>query len=305
MRQVPPTTVMRALELLGRRAPVEEDFRSWAARGAGEKTAAMLCAWAVAFTFDADPGRLSAAFVWERMKWIYVPPAIRFVIGGWGELVGRLHQYALALGVSTETGATFKMLPEPALIVACELEKARLLLGEESLRWESGDAVLLDLGLLSRRGDLGAVLDLDGGDLVERYSAADPSLAPDGAELIQAHAGISAKQPAEMGVRRIEEILDAGFVGWRERVLWRRRQLSVGQTGALDLPGNSWRQRPAIERGGGIFLAGDMVAAPGVLSEVSFESAIRAAQLASGWREDLSGSEPRRQSAIASTGGLR
>lgn len=48
-------------------------------------------------------------------------------------------------------------------------------------------------------------------------------------------------------------------------------------TGAVDLPGTTWRDRPAIDRGNGIFLAGDQVAAPGLLSEVAFASASRAA----------------------------
>lgn len=47
-------------------------------------------------TFDADPGRLSAAFVWERMVRVFgsFPPAARYVIGGWGGLVARMAAYA-------------------------------------------------------------------------------------------------------------------------------------------------------------------------------------------------------------------
>jgi hypothetical protein len=53
-----------------------------------------------------------------------------------------------------------------------------------------------------------------------------------------------------------------------------------GRSGALDMPGTSWRDRPALDRGDGVFLAGDMVAAPGLLSEVSWASAIEASRLA-------------------------
>jgi hypothetical protein len=42
----------------------------------------------------------------------------------------------------------------------------------------------------------------------------------------------------------------------------------------------TWQQRPAIDRGDGVFLCGDQVAAPGVLAEVSLASAITAAELA-------------------------
>jgi hypothetical protein len=53
-----------------------------------------------------------------------------------------------------------------------------------------------------------------------------------------------------------------------------------GRTGALDSPGKTWRDRPAIDRGNGVFLAGDMVAAPGCLSEIAWGSAVAAARLA-------------------------
>jgi hypothetical protein len=53
-----------------------------------------------------------------------------------------------------------------------------------------------------------------------------------------------------------------------------------GRSGALDHPGTTWRERPAIDRGGGIFLCGDQLAADGCLSEVSFASATEAAKRA-------------------------
>ncbi len=52
------------------------------------------------------------------------------------------------------------------------------------------------------------------------------------------------------------------------------------RSGALDMPGTSWRDRPAVDRGDGVFLAGDMVAAPGLLAEVAWASAIEAGRLA-------------------------
>ncbi len=77
-------------------------------------------------------------------------------------------------------------------------------------------------------------------------------------------------------------MLDLAFAGWRERVTWRREAVAQGRTGAVDLPGTSWRDRPAVDRGDGVYLAGDQVAAPGVLSEVSFNSALTAVSLALG-----------------------
>ena len=52
------------------------------------------------------------------------------------------------------------------------------------------------------------------------------------------------------------------------------------QSGALDMPGTTWRDRPAVDRGDGVFLAGDMVAADGLLAEVSWASALEASRLA-------------------------
>jgi hypothetical protein len=75
-------------------------------------------------------------------------------------------------------------------------------------------------------------------------------------------------------------VLDLAFPDWRRRVTWRREQSANHRTGALDLPGQTWRDRPAIEQGDGRYLVGDMVAAPGLLADVSISSALTAAQLA-------------------------
>ena len=56
----------------------------------------------------------------------------------------------------------------------------------------------------------------------------------------------------------------------------------LGRSGALDPPGTTWRDRPAVHRGDGVFLAGDMVAAPGLLSEVAWASGVEAARGALG-----------------------
>ena len=87
-------------------------------------------------------------------------------------------------------------------------------------------------------------------------------------------------EPVQSAASRLERLLDAAFVDWRERERWRRRQVMDGRTGALDPPGKTWRDRPAVDRGDGVYLAGDMVAAPGCLSEIAWASAIDASCLA-------------------------
>ena len=91
---------------------------------------------------------------------------------------------------------------------------------------------------------------------------------------------IRPRESSEQAGLRLERLLDLGVADWRERETWRRRQVMDARSGALDLPGATWRDRPAIDRGDGVFLAGDMVAAPGLLAEVSWASAIEAARLA-------------------------
>lgn len=145
---------------------------------------------------------------------------------------------------------------------------------------------MLEVGLRGLRGDAFAVVDLDSGSWVERFTAPDPSLAPPGHELVQGHTGLAKGESLEEGVGRLEVVLDGTFPGWRERETWRRRMEMEHLTGAVDPPGTTWRDRPAVERGGGVFLAGDQVAAPGLLSEVSFASASRAAAGALAWGQE-------------------
>jgi hypothetical protein len=51
-----------------------------------------------------------------------------------------------------------------------------------------------------------------------------------------------------LGVSRIEAIFDAGYPGWRDREAWRRQAVVSEASGALDLPGSTWRDRPAIQQ---------------------------------------------------------
>jgi phytoene dehydrogenase-like protein len=274
--------VPSVLRLRGREAPVDRDFRSWAASLTDERTATMLSAAAGVYTFHHDPGELSAAFVWGHTVRVLLtpPPTARYVIGGWGALVAALAGRARQLGVEIVTGQRAERLPQPPVVVATELAQARELLGDASLEWRSGHAVCLDLGLERRRGDPFVVSDLDEAGWVERFTAPDPSLAPEGESLIQAQIPVRPDESTEAAALRLERLLDLSLPDWRRREIWRRRQVMDGRSGALDMPGTSWRDRPAIDRGDGVFLAGDCVAAPGLLSEVAIASGIEAGGLA-------------------------
>src|SRR5207237_365787 len=110
---------------------------------------------------------------------------------------------------------------------------------------------------------------LDAPTFLNRYSAVDPGVAPAGRELVQSMTGLAPGEELADGVARLEAAFDAGFPGWREREVWRRRAVVTEASGALDLPGTTWRDRPAVAHADDVWLAGDWVAAPGHLSEVS------------------------------------
>lgn len=282
LRRTPPLELLPAvLRLKGRQAPVEVDFRSWAARHSGDRVALMLSSIAGVFTFHHDPGSLSAAFVWSRvMRGLAMRSPVRYPVGGWSSLVDKLESRARELGVAVETGARVDQLPAPPVIVATELEQAGQLIGEEGLQWPGGTTLCLDLGLRHHRGDPTVVSDFDEAGWVGRYSAANPSVAPKGHELIQAQMPVRPRESAEQAALRLQRLLDISLADWRGRETWRRRQVMDRRSGALDMPGTTWRDRPAVDRGDGVFLAGDMVAAPGILAEVSWASAMQASELA-------------------------
>ncbi|MEU2897958.1 FAD-dependent oxidoreductase [Streptomyces sp. NPDC001273] len=284
LRRTPPFALLRLLRHTGTEAPVDTDFRTWATTIAGEEGARAAAHYAAVALFHHDPGSLSAAFVQERLRRATrLPPEAHYPRGGWGCLIDRMAARAWNLGVRMETLSRVGTVPTGTpVVVATSLDSARSLLGDPALTWPSGRTVLIDLALRTRRGDAFAVSDLDAPGWLERFTAQDRTLAPAGEQLVQGQIPIAPHQSRADGTARAEELLDLAFKGWRGRVTWRQQAVANGRTGAVDPPGTSWRDRPAIDRGDGVYLAGDQVAAPGVLSEVSFNSALTAVSLALG-----------------------
>jgi phytoene dehydrogenase-like protein len=294
LRRTPPAALTRVLLRKRIEAPVDVDFRTWVRDRHGAEAAELSSRAAGVATFDADPGRLSAAFVWERLRRAFsVPPAARYVVGGWGGLVDRLAERARDLGVVIETGARVTTLPDPPVVVATSLDAAGVLLGVDLPAVPSGDTVLVDVAVRARRGDAFVVSDLDEAGWLERFSLPDPTLAPAGESLVQGQLPLLDGESRSAAVARLEAIFDLALPHWRDRLTWRRDAVARGRTGALDLPGTTWRDRPAIDRGDGVFLAGDQVAAPGLLSEVSFHSALAAATGAMGTMRRPAAGRPR------------
>lgn len=298
LRRTPPFAMLRLLRRTGtaHKAPVDVDFMTWATERAGEEAARAAAHYSAVAIFHHDPGSLSAAFVQERLRRATkLPPEAQYPRGGWASVVDRMAARAWNLGVRVETLARVETVPEGRgpVVVATSLDAARRLLKDNSLTWTSGRTALVDLAVRSRRGDAFAVSDLDAPGWLERFTAQDRTLAPAGEQLIQGQIPIGPRESRAAGVARAERLLDLGFDGWRERVTWRREATANGRTGAVDLPGTTWRDRPAVDRGDGVYLAGDQVAAPGVLSEVSFNSALAAVSLALGRRSPGRGTSGR------------
>lgn len=285
LRRIPPAG-FTALVTAGRRhqAPVDVSFRDWASKRFGEDVCRAAEGMVGPAIYDADPGRLSAAFVFERLLRVTTPkfpPITRYPCGGWAAVIARMERDARAKGVRIETHSRVGELPDVGpVIVATSLEAARGLFKDETLRWESGRAALLDIGVRRDRRDPFAVFDFEEGAMIECFTSQDPTLAPPGHDLFQCEIPSPPGESKTDAIGRLESLLDLALPGWRDRVTWRREQTANYRTGALDLPGQTWRDRPPIDQGNGRYLIGDYVAAPGLLAEVSVNSALMASRLA-------------------------
>ncbi|OIJ63526.1 NAD(P)-binding protein [Streptomyces mangrovisoli] len=284
LRRTPPFALLKLLRRGARDAPADTDFLSWATEQAGAEGARAAAHYSAVALFHHDPGILSAAFVQERLRRAArLPLEAHHPRGGWATLVDRMAARAWNLGVRMETLSRVDTLPtDTPVVVATSLPAARRLLRDDSLTWTGGRTALLDLALRGRRGDPFVLSDLDAPGWIQRTTAQDRTLAPAGEQLVQGQIPIAPHETRADGIARAEHLLDLAYDGWRERVTWRREALANGRTGAVDLPGTSWRDRPAVDRGDGVYLAGDQVAAPGVLCEVAFNSALTAVSLALG-----------------------
>jgi hypothetical protein len=98
LRRVPPAGWARMV--FGgrkRRAPADRSFADWASGIWGERAAAAAASFMGVVTYDADPGRLSAAFLWHLLMRVTATPAtVRYPAGGWSAVIGRMQARALA-----------------------------------------------------------------------------------------------------------------------------------------------------------------------------------------------------------------
>ena len=273
-----PAGLSEAIAALPAEAPAEESFRAWLLRHVDAKTAEAITGVVFISTFDHDPGRLSAAFAHQRLRRARAGGA-RYVAGGWSTLVDLLAERAAGLGVRIRTRTRVPALPEGPTILATSLATARGLTGDSSLTWPSARTATFDLGLRAGGGPgWFRVMDLDDRIYAARYSLADLTLAPPGHELVQIAAACAPGERKTDAERRVRRLLDQTWPGWRAAVEWHRSALRTHCTGAVDLPGTTWHDRPAISRGNALTVATDQSAAPGLLAEVGISAARLALQ---------------------------
>jgi phytoene dehydrogenase-like protein len=241
-------------------------------------------------TFVADHDALSAEVAATQLK-IGLYPGVRYLRGGWQTLVDALADPADRAGATLRTRAAARELQRDADGWAVTLDGETLradvvvlagggpdaaakLLGEEAppAPGPAAELSVLDLGLskLPRRGRRFA-LGLDDPTYLSRHSPPDH---PEGVLLSLAS---YARQPRDV----LEATADAAQPGWRERATMQRflpRMVAVSAIATAS--GGGLAGRPGVDRGQGLYLAGDWVGPEGWLVDAALSSGAAAAAAA-------------------------
>ena len=241
-------------------------------------------------TFVADQETLSADVAMTQLR-LALFPSVRYVRGGWQSLVDALAAKAEEAGATLRTRAAVRGLRREAggwelaldaetlradvvVLAAGEPEAAARLLGSDAppAPGPAAELSVLDIGLRklpkpTRRFALG----VDEPTYLSRHS---PPRHRGGALLSLAS--------YERGPREaLEAAADAVQPGWRGQVLFQRflpRMVAVSAIATSE--GGGLAGRPAVERGDGLFLAGDWVGPEGWLLDAAISSAAAAAAAA-------------------------
>jgi phytoene dehydrogenase-like protein len=242
-------------------------------------------------TFVADQASLSAEVAAAQLR-LGLVPGVRYLKGGWQSLVDALVAKAEEAGASLRTRAAVRVLHQEAggwtvaldeetlhadvlVIAAGGPDAVAKLLGERTPP-APGPAVelsVLDLGLRSlprrtRRFALG----IDAPTYLSRHSP------PDHRDGVLLSLASYAREPREV----LEAMADTVQPGWRERLAFDRflpRMVAVSAIASPDSGGLAGR--PTVDRGEGLYLAGDWVGAEGWLVDAAISSgaAVAAAAL--------------------------
>jgi phytoene dehydrogenase-like protein len=260
----------------------------WIRRSLGsERARASAAALVRVTTFVADQESLSADVAATQLK-IGLLPGVRYLRGGWQSLVDALAKRAEVDGALLRTRAGVRGLSRGAdgwevtldgetlradvvVVAAGGPDAVAKLLGERSPA-VPGPAVeisVLDLGLesLPRRSRRFA-LGVDQPTYLSRHSP------PDHRDGVLLSLASYAREPRAA----LEAVADAVQPGWRERVTLERflpRMVAVSAMSTPDCGGLAGR--PDIDRGDGLYLAGDWVGGQGWLVDAALASGAAAA----------------------------
>jgi phytoene dehydrogenase-like protein len=240
-------------------------------------------------TFVADQNTLSADVAATQLK-IGLWPGVRYLEGGWQSLVDALAAKAEGMGATLRTRAAVRMLHAEAGGWTLALDEETLhadalvvapggpdavakLLGGEAppAPGPAAEVSVLDLGLrrLPRRTRRFA-LGIDQPTYLSRHSAPDHR---DG--VLLSLAGYTREpRPA------LEALADTVQPGWREQVVFDRFLPRMVAVSAIPAPPEGLAGRPAVDRGEGLYLAGDWIGPEGWLVDAAISSGAAAAAAA-------------------------
>ena len=241
-------------------------------------------------TFVADHDALSADVAAGQLR-IGLLPGVRYLRGGWQSLVGALAARAEREGTVVRTRAGVRAVDRTAdgwtvtldgetlsadvlVIAAGGPDAAAELLGDRSpaAPGPAAELSVLDLGLsgLPRRGRRFA-LGIDAPTYLSRHSP------PDHLDGVLLSLASYARGPRA----ELEALADAVQPGWRERATLRRFLPRMVAVSAIPGPASGGLAgRPRIDRGEGLYLAGDWLGPEGWLVDAAISSAAAAATAA-------------------------
>ena len=241
-------------------------------------------------TFVADHDAFSADAAAMQIK-LALFPSVRYLRGGWQSLVDALAARAETEGATLRTRAAARLLhhegggwtvaldeetlhADVLVLATGEPADAAKLLGEQAPQapGPAAEISVLDLGLksLPRRSRRFA-LGVDEPTYLSRHS---PPRHRDGVLLSLAS---YARQPRAA----LETLADTVQPGWRERATMQRFLPRMAAVSAISTPsGGGLAGRPQIDRGEGLFLAGDWVGPEGWLVDAAISSGAAAAAAA-------------------------
>jgi len=241
-------------------------------------------------TFVADQESLSADVAATQLK-IGLYPGVRYLRGGWQSLVDALADKAKARGAALRTRAAVRGLergPEGwelsldgetlradvVVLAAGGPDAVEKLLGEETpaAPRPAAELSVLDLGLTSLpRRSMRFALGIDKPTYLSRHSPPEHR----GGVLLSLASYRREPLPA------LEKLADSVQPGWRKRTILERFLPRMVAVSAIPTPaGGGLAGRPAIDRGGGLYLAGDWVGPEGWLVDSALASGRAAAAAA-------------------------